>query len=104
MTEAKPLNAAQLCRVYAAAGTPILWLPDQLLRYAALLEQQDRDCAKALDDAARNLADAREMMAVADTMLKQAGKARATAWRLMFGNVLFGAVLAVLWFWMMGRA
>jgi CRISPR/Cas system-associated endonuclease Cas1 len=97
MTDNKILNAAQLCRVYAAAGTPILWLPDQLRRYAVLLEQQDRACAKVLDDA-------RAAMAVADARLEQARKIRRGAVLMMLGNVACGAVVAALWLWMMWGA
>lgn len=46
------LTAARMCRVYAAAGMPVVWNAPQLYRYADLLEKHNAECQLILDRAA----------------------------------------------------
>ena len=45
------LTAARMCRVYAAAGTLVVWNAPQLYRYADLLEKHSAECQSILDRA-----------------------------------------------------
>ena len=56
MNDAGDLSAADLCRVYAAAGVPVVWTPDALLRYAKLLDAHNARC----DDMMRRAKDAHD--------------------------------------------
>ena len=89
MTDSKeePLTAAQMCRVYAAMGTPVLFLPDQLLRLARLLEKQQTDL-DAASKAALAALEARKGALLAERRtfhrwLAVAGGAQVVAWGLM---------------------
>ena len=48
MTEQQDLTFAQLCRVHAAIGVPIVLGPDTLRRYAALLDAHEAQCQDLL--------------------------------------------------------
>lgn len=45
------LTAAQLFRVHATLGVPLVLAPDTLRRYAALLDMQQAECDALLDSA-----------------------------------------------------
>jgi hypothetical protein len=51
MKDAGDLGVADLCRVYAAAGTPVVFTPDMLRRLAALMDEHTRYTERALQSA-----------------------------------------------------